>query len=155
MKLCPRCGGTHEGAACPSRDVPREEAMNAVVAIEKKINRTRFRDTRTARWAGTGARYGFVAANLLSLSMAIGSSSTHASNRSAATGADFLGLLLLSVAVVALLGAGVGAGTAILVLGVLRPIYVALFRSIDEWEQEYGEGRPRLPPRPPTPKEEL
>jgi uncharacterized integral membrane protein len=124
--------------------------MNAVVDIERKINRTRFRDFRAARWAGRGARYGFVIGLFLGLILAIVNFVNTVQKPSWDFGQDFLFPLVSAVLGSAFIGALLGAAGGILAIGVFRPIWVAVFRSIDDWEQEYGDRKPRLPPLGPS-----
>jgi hypothetical protein len=139
MKLCPRCGGSHDGPACPQAG-----SLDAVAAIEQKIRRTRFRDSPTARWAGQGARYGFGIALFLGQILAIVIFVKTASKPSWSFGQDFLFQLVSVVLGSALYGAVLGAAGAILVMGVFRPVWFSLFRSIDDWEQEYGDSSIQL-----------
>jgi hypothetical protein len=144
MWRCAYCGRTlPEGTFCPACGGPIDEALSE---ISRKVRKVRLRRGIAARWGWRGAVTGFIASSALSLILAGFLVVRHlVAPRGQATMGDVFAVIL-SVFVSALLMLPLMFAAVFQVFGyLLKPICVALFCSVERFEQEYGPAKKHEP----------
>lgn len=140
MWQCANCGTMiATGAVCPACGEPITEALNA---IRQKARHVRFRRGVADRWMWWGAKIGFVLGAVLGLgflvvALVIGL----VKQRNFMEIVESVGILLPFVLIGAILLALLCAAVFLVIGVVIKPIFIALFGSIERFEQEYGSGK--------------
>jgi len=140
MWRCENCGAdVQSGTVCPTCGRLSDEALNE---ISRKVRRVRLRRFSADRWLWWGAKTGFAVGSGLSLVLAALLVITSlVRDRSLSEIGEIFGVFL-SLFVVATIFLSMLFAAIFLVFGaVVRPIFVALFCSVQRFEQEYGPSR--------------
>lgn len=129
------------GAVCTACDRPMNEALNEIV---RKSRRVKHGGGVVSRWAWRGAVTGFIVGSVLSLIFSVMELVPYwVSPREQETVGEILAIVLfLFIAGGVILLPSLFATIFVVFGAVIRPIFVALFCSVDRFEQEYGSSRP-------------
>jgi hypothetical protein len=136
MGQCENCGATiQEGTVCPSCDRSFDDA---VAEIGRKMRGVRLRGAVADRWLWRGAKTGLALGVGLSLVLvAIRVVVGLVKHRNLREMGETLGLLLLLFLVAAIFLSILFAAIFLVFGAVVKPIFVALFCSVERFEQEY------------------
>jgi hypothetical protein len=136
MWRCRNCGAKNQSdALCTGCGRPIDEALHA---IRWKVGNVRLRNGLADRWMWRGAKIGFVLGCVISLlsvsSVLVVGLIKHPS---ATELVEALGVMIPFILAIALLSALLFEAI-FLIVGAVKPIWIALFCSTERFEQEYG-----------------
>lgn len=137
MWHCEKCSTSVEsGTICPACGRPLDAA---VAAIGRKVRQVRFLSNVNRRWAQRGAVIGFITAIILAPALAALLVCRFVSSTDGALPPtdSFVQLLAIFLALPIFLPLFFGC-IAFVLAAVVRPLCIALFCSIERFEQEYG-----------------
>ncbi|HWG44770.1 MAG TPA: hypothetical protein VN688_18495 [Gemmataceae bacterium] len=141
MGRCQNCGATvQDGTVCTSCD----RSFDVTVAdISRKVRGLRLTRGVAGRWGRRGAVVGFVVGSVLSFIFAGFELIRHlVSPPWQETMADVLAMVFTVFLLVAVIFLPLTFAAVFLVYGgIIKPIFVALFCSVERFEQEYGSWR--------------
>lgn len=129
------------GAVCTACGRPMNEAWSEIV---RKTRRVKLRGGVVSRWFWRGAVTGFIVGSVLTLIFgASGLVRNWGSARWQESVGEILGMVLILFIVGGMILLPLLFAAIFVVFGtVIKPILVALFCSVDRFEQEYGSSRP-------------
>lgn len=140
MWRCENCGANiSEGTVCPSCGRPLDAA---VAAIGQKVRRLRVFSEVNRRWTRRGAVIGFLVGILLAPAIVAIWIARCASGPNAAQELTNSVVILAEIFIVVPLVMPLIFGILAFLLATLaRPVFVAMFCSVERFEQEYGHAR--------------
>jgi hypothetical protein len=137
MWQCENCGATiQDGNVCPSCDRSFDDA---VAEISRKMRGVRLTSGIAGRWGRRGAVVGFIVGSVLSVILAGFLVIRHlVSPPGQETMVDIVAMVFTLYLMVAVICLPLMFATIFLVYGgVIKPIIVAIFCSVERFEQEY------------------
>lgn len=142
MWHCVNCGANvQRGAVCTACGRPMNEALSEIV---RKSRRVKLRGGVVSRWAWRGEVTGFIVGSVLSLFFGAIELVLHwVWPRGQETVGEILAIVLFLFIAGGVILLPLLFAVIFVVFGtIIKPIFVALFCSVDRFEQEYDSSRP-------------